>query len=278
MIETILSLWPEGQTPYAKSHSVAEYQAESWGSQSVFQVVEPSLTVYQPENPNGVAIIVIPGGGYTEVAITHEGYDVAEALAKQGFLAAVLKYRLPNPKTATHPERVPLCDLRRAMGLLKETALKQGCEVLSLGVLGFSAGAHLAAQASVAESENDIENPDFAILAYGISKAATNKLTWLEHVLFHRPLTSDEKDAQNFVEQVDAGTPRTFFVHALDDDVCHYSESTDYAAALQNKGVQVELHLFPTGGHGFGLGDAQHGTHQWLALACDWIVRKPTFD
>jgi acetyl esterase/lipase len=278
MIETILSLWPGGQTPYAKSHSVAEYQAESWGSQSLFQVVEPSLTVYQPENPNGAAVIVIPGGGYTEVAITHEGYDVAEALAKQGFLAAVLKYRLPNPKTATHPERVPLCDLRRAMVLLKETAAKQGGKVLNLGVLGFSAGAHLAAQASVSRSESDAENPDFAILAYGISKAAVSKLTWLEHVLFHRPLTRDEKDAQNFVEQADACTPRTFLVHALDDDVCHYSESTQYAAALQDIGVQVELHLFPTGGHGFGLGDAQHGTHQWLPLACDWIVRKPAFD
>ena len=139
--------------------------------------------------------------------------------------------------------------------------------------MGFSAGSHLAASVSVNRSGTESENPDFSVLVYGVSRLTQENREWLEKTLYHRPMTEEEAAQQTLLERIDAGTPPAFLVHAYDDDVCHFSESTLYAEALRRQGGEAEVHLFARGGHGFGPGRAEDGTAQWLGLASDWLSR-----
>jgi acetyl esterase/lipase len=218
-------------------------------------------------------VVVLPGGGYESEAVYYEGFEIAQALAERGTTAAALKYRLPNPETARHPEKVPLSDVRQALHLLRTKQADFQFKATRFGVLGFSAGSHLATVASVNRVAEPTQNPDFSILIYGVSRLTPENLQWLETTLYHRELTKDEIARETLLERVDKSTPPAFLVHALDDDVCHFSESTLYAEALTRHGVDAELHLFAHGGHGFGAGRDHDGTGQWLDLAANWLDR-----
>jgi len=272
----VLPLWDEGDPPYAKPHTIEEYQDDAcWGDVScVHQVVTPTLTLYLPDtDANGTVVVILPGGGYEVEAVYHEGYEIAELLAGQGTVAAVLKYRLPNPETSTEPWRVPEVDVRQALKLLRTRQSELGFHATKFGVMGFSAGGHLAASVSVHRSHEVIENPDFSILAYSVSIMNAPNREWLEQTLYHRPMTDDEVAYQTLLEHVDTTTPPAFLVHAFDDDVVPYNESTLYAEALQQNGVAAEIHLYAHGGHGFGPGRDEDGTSQWVKLAADWLNR-----
>ena len=273
--QQVIPLWGDKAPPYARPHSIEEYQAECWGDvPCTRQVVNPTLTIYLPfGQANGSAVVILPGGGYEAEAIQHEGYEIAELLARYGSVAAVLKYRLPDPQIATEPERVPAADVRRALRMLRERQSELGFSASRFGVLGFSAGGHLAASVSVHRSEELAENPDFSILVYAVSRMDAANREWLERTLYHRPMSADEVAFETLYERVDAGTPPAFLVHAFDDDTCHYSESTLYAEALQRHGIDAELHLFARGGHGFGRGRDEDGTAQWPELAANWLAR-----
>ncbi len=212
-------------------------------------------------------------GGYEVEAIYHEGFEIAEALAARGTAAAVLKYRLPSPETATHPELVPLADIRRALKTLRARSQELGIGASHFGLLGFSAGSHLATTAGVRRSEDENENPDFSLLIYGVTRMTQENRDWLESKLYHRPMTTEELASETLLDHVDADTPPAFLVHALDDDTCHYTETTDYANALIGQGVDAEIHLFARGGHGFGAGRDEDGTSQWIDLAVHWLDR-----
>ena len=255
--------------PFAKAHKVQEYAAESWGETCVFKVTQPMLTIYPGRDALvGKVVIILPGGGYEAEAIHHEGYAVAEVLSKQGITAAVLKYRLPDPLTSTSPHQVPLADVRRSIRLLRGRMPDY-----EVGLLGFSAGSHLATVASVWQAKDALEQPDFSILIYGVTTLTRDHREWLEQKLYHRELSAEEARMNELVDQVSPSTPPAFLVHAYDDEVCDYHGSTDYAEALMHQGVPVEMHLFPKGGHGFGLGRDSDGTSQWPALAVQWIKR-----
>ncbi len=116
-------------------------------------------------------------------------------------------------------------------------------------------------------------NPDFAILAYGTSRLNPVNRDWLEKNLYYRPLTDDEEKKEALLNWVTRDTPPAFLVHAVDDEVSHYTESTMYADVLRDNGVDAELHLFAHGGHGFGPGNNRDGTGQWIDLAANWIKR-----
>ena len=272
--QPVIPIWGEDAPPYSRAHSVQEYEEPCWEVICAYQIVNPTLTLYLPEGePNGVAVVILPGGGYEAEAVYHEGYEIAEILSRQGTAAAVLKYRLPNPETATKPERVPNADVRRALKLLREKQMELGFKAEKLGVLGFSAGSHLAAAVSLGRSSNPAENPDFSMLIYGVTRLTPENRKWLEETLYHRQMTPEEIREQTFLKRVAADTPPAFLVHAYDDDTCHFSESTLYAEALRENGVDVELHLFARGGHGFGPGRKEDGTDQWLNLAANWLNR-----
>lgn len=269
-----ISLWGQESAPYSKKSSLQEYVAPCWGADCAYQVVTPTLTIYKPEGKgDGNIVLVLPGGGYDVVAIFHEGSEIAEVLASKGTTAAVLKYRLPNPETSTHPELVPLSDVHQAMRMLRNEQARLGIEAERVGVMGFSAGSHLATFASLHRVANTGLNPDFSMLIYGVTNLTPINQEWLEKSLYHRKLTGAEIAEQTLLNHVDENSPPAFLVHAIDDDTCHFTESTLYADALTRNGVDVEMHLFPHGGHGFGSGRREDGTDQWLTLAANWLNR-----
>lgn len=216
---------------------------------------------------------MIPGGNYSVVAIHHEGQDVASALSDRGIVAAVLKYRLPNPKSSDQPEQVPLADARRALKLLRQHSARYGIDRNKVGVLGFSAGGHLAALTSLWRSGDAEENPAFCGLIYGVTNDSAENLKWLEEKLYFRKLTPEERARNRLLDLVDKTTPPAFLVHAYDDETCKVEESTRYAQRLFEHKVPVEMHLFSQGGHGFGLGRRADGTDQWLPLFAAWLLR-----
>ncbi len=149
--QDVVRLWEGQPKPYSKDNRLIEREQSAWGALCVANVTEPTLTIFSTnaEKNTGVGVVIIPGGNYSVVAIHHEGYDVAKLLAEQGITAAVLKYRLPDPKSSDRPERVPLADTRRALKLLRQQSVKYGIDKNQVGVVGFSAGSHLATVTSL---------------------------------------------------------------------------------------------------------------------------------
>lgn len=274
--QIIYRLWEGLEKPYYKENTIKEYEKEAWGVICVFNVTEPTLTVYPAQGENsGKAVILIPGGGYTLESIYHEGHDLAKIISKQGITAAVLKYRLPNPETSDHPHLVPLSDTRRAIKVLKSNAKEYGIQNGMVGLMGFSAGSHLATLASLWKSEDKEENPDFSALIYGVTDLSDDNLKWIEESLYFRKLTDEELVKNTLLNQVTSDTPPAFLAHAYDDDVCNVKESTLYAQKLLEHNVSVEMHLFPKGGHGFGMGRKEDGTDQWVQLFINWLKINP---
>jgi acetyl esterase/lipase len=272
--ETI-DLW-QGEAPYSKPNSLEEYvKVSSWGVPCAYNVTIPSLTIHAAEGENsGRAMVVLPGGGYETESFVAEGREIAEYLSSQGITAAVLKYRLPLAEASDQPHLLPITDARRAISLMKSMADTHGFDPSKIGIMGFSAGGHLATATSVLISDNDDENPNFAALIYPVTTIAPENQEWLEKTLFHRPMTAEEKKQYSLVDNVTAATPPTFLLHAYDDDDVPISESIVFAEALTAVGQDVEVHFFAEGGHGFGPGRPEDGTDQWLGLLADWIKRQ----
>jgi len=270
--QDVYKLWEGQKKPYYKENNLKEYEKESWGVMCVFDVTEPTLTVYKAEGKNtGKAVIILPGGGYSVVAIYHEGHDLAKVLARQGITSAVLKYRLPTPESSDQPNLVPLTDSRKALKLLREKADVYGINKEKVGVLGFSAGSHLSTVTSLWKSDDNNENPNFSGLIYGVTNLSEGNLKWLEESLYYRKLNEKEIAQNRLLDLVSKDTPPAFLVHAYDDDVCKVEESTRYAQKLYEHNVVVEMHLFPKGGHGFGMGRKEDGTDQWVPLFVNWL-------
>ena len=272
--EEVIDIW-EGPAPHSKPNALEEYVKESWGVPCVHNVTEPTLTIHPAQGENsGRAMVILPGGGYVLESFVAEGREIAEYLSSQGITAAVLKYRLPLAEASDQPHLVPITDTRRAISLMKSMAVTRGFDPSKVGVMGFSAGGHLATAASVLKSENKNENPDFAALIYPVTTIEPENLKWLEEDLFHRPMTAEEQRQYALVDNVSAETPPVFLLHSYDDDVVPISESIVFAEALTAVGQDVEVHFFARGGHGFGPGRTEDGTSQWLGLLADWIKRQ----
>ncbi len=265
-------LWEAGKRPFYKDNDLTEYEKEVWGTKAVGNITEPTLTIYKAEGQNtGKAVVIIPGGGYELVAMYHEGYELAELLSKNGITAAVLKYRIPNPISSNKPHLVPLTDGRKALKMMHEKAEAYGINSDEIGVIGFSAGGHLAAVLGLWVSDEPDENPDFTGLIYGVTNLSAGNKNWLESNLYHRKLTEEEIDKNTLLNLVTEDTPQAFLVHAIDDDSCSLEESTLYMQKLVEHRVLVEAHIFPKGGHGFGIGRAADGTNQWVPLFVNWV-------
>ena len=272
--QDVMPLWSE-TPPLSKPNSLEEYIADSWGVPCAFNVTVPTLTVHPPRGENsGRAVVVLPGGGYEVESIIAEGKQIAESLSSQGITAAVLKYRLPLIEASDTPQLLPMADARQALARLRSMAATYDFDPQKVGVLGFSAGGHLATTVSVLRSDDQGENPDFSVLVYAVTTLEPENQEWLEDTLFHRPMTAAEKSQYSLVDNVTAETPPAFLVHAYDDDVVPIGESQLYAEALVAAGQEVEVHFFAKGGHGFGPGRSDDGTDQWLDLVGDWIKRQ----
>lgn len=245
----------------------------------VTQVAMPELIVYYPDqsNANQMAILICPGGGYGLLAIQHEGHDIAKWYSEQGYVAAVLKYRLPQEELVDNSWEVPLHDVKAGIEKLRENAVEWNIHPNRVGVLGFSAGGHLAASVSVHGEEGDGQlssRPDFSILVYPVISMDPD----ITHQGSRKNLLGEKLDTEweeffSNEKQVNQNTPPAFLVHSWDDRAVPAENSIRYAKALNEADVRVELHLFEKGGHGYGMGNQEnHGNAAtWITLSDQWI-------
>lgn len=244
----------------------------------VSKVTMPSLSVFIPEKPNGTAIVICPGGGYAYLAINKEGYKVAKWLNTLGITAFVLKYRLPSDQIMEDKTIGPLQDAQEAIRYIKRNAAKWGVNTEKVGIIGFSAGGHLASTLST--HYNDLvykaidtvsAKPSFSILIYPVL-SMDDKITHKgsrNNLLGAAPSEALIEKYSN-EKQIDAATPPTYIVHAMDDKTVPVENSINYLLALKKNNVPCEIHLYESGKHGFGLGNS--GTSKNWTLQCEeWL-------
>lgn len=281
--QTTVALW-ENNVPDAINSP--NYQEQSVLDNGILvktqKVVKPTLTIYKPKKPNGTAIVICPGGGYRHLAMDKEGFKVAEWLNMLGVTAIVLKYRLPSDSIMENKSVGPLQDAQEAMRYVRRHAAALNIDPSKVGVLGFSAGGHLAATLStqydlgVYKHDNTSAKPDFSILIYPVI-SMDDSITHQgskTNLLGKSPSFERMQQFSNEL-QVDEHTPMTFIVHATDDKSVPVENSLRYYMALKTHQVPAELHIYEKGGHGFGLG--RDDTSQFWTFACEKWLLSHTF-
>jgi acetyl esterase/lipase len=276
---TQMAIWPglpPGGHAVPDSESIGTAPKPVAGKPWVYvrNVSRPTLTVYSPQGQNtGAAIIVFPGGGYQILAIDLEGTEVCDWLRSRGITCILLKYRVPNAGALWNQlcgcflntkSSLALEDAQRTLGLVRLHAAEWRIDPHKVGVLGFSAGGHLVAAVSthfeqrvypvVDAADQESCRPDFAVALYP------------GHLLIDY-----EKLELNPNIRVTRNTPPTFLAQAENDDVDNVNNSLVYYAALKKAGVSVEMHLFPEGGHSFGLRPTKDPITEWPQLVEKWL-------
>lgn len=254
-----LPLWPENQTPFSSPED-GEL---------------PRLTVYLPsdEHRTGQTVLILPGGGYSTVSTPKEGHRPAQYLNAHGIATAVLEYRHAPQR---HP--VPLCDTQRALKLLRHWAGENKLDPAQVGVMGYSAGGHLAGslatqpevpQTLVQDKLDSIScRPDFAILIYPVvSLTAPYSHFGSRDNLLGVPCDPVWAEQLSIEKAVTANTPPMFIVHAQDDGSVPVANALDLTTALTQARVKAELHVYPKGGHGFGMA----ANHPWGPALLRWL-------
>ncbi|MBW8244135.1 alpha/beta hydrolase [Muricauda oceani] len=266
----IVPLW-EDEVPNAKV-STLEEQLKNPNARVISKVIDPSLEVYLPSSVinTGTMVMICPGGGYGALAYDKEGTDIAKWLNGQGIAAAVLKYRLPEDESNQVPHLTPLMDAKQGIEILRSMAGQWGVDPSKVGVMGFSAGGHLAS--TLGTHFEEANRPDFMILIYPV---VTMKKDYTHNgsrnnLLGNEP-SKELVDLYSNELQVKPNTPTTFILHCEDDLVVPVENSIQFYGALKKEGVKVEMHLYPDGGHGFAMG-FQHGRlATWRSLLLEWL-------
>lgn len=277
--QTLIPLYP-GNIPGAIPTSVKETLMVSNGVSRMGRVSTPTLELFLPPagKANGAAVVVIPGGGYSIVAYTHEGTAVAAAFNKIGVAAFVLKYRIPSDAWMKDKTIGPLQDAQTALKLVRERAAEWKIDTARVGVIGFSAGGHLASttlthfqRTLVDNPENTNLRPAFGILIYPVINLGDS--------LMHKGSRTSLLGADASPElvrlystdlQVTKNTPPTLLVHAADDRTVKVGNSLSFFQELIKHGVPAELHVYPKGGHGFGLNNPTTADN-WMDRVENWM-------
>lgn len=261
----VLLLWPDG-APGALGDRASD---------------KPTLTIYLPDRQksNGTAVIICPGGGYGHLALDHEGRQIAQWLNSLGVTGIVLQYRHRGGGYG-HP--AALQDVQRAIATVRSRAKEWNIDPERIGVLGFSAGGHLASTAGThfhlgnPEADDPIERvscrPDFMILIYPVISLGQ----WYTHAGSRRNLLGDNPDPELVRSlsnelQVTGATPPTFLVHTYEDKAVPAENSIYFFLALRKAKVPAEMHIYQKGGHGFGLGGKLPTASSWPARCADWM-------
>lgn len=250
-----IPLWPEG-APTKNGH---EGTQEVWNGAKVSEVSIPELWIYKAKKPNGQAVFIAPGGGYKYLSTENEGTLFIDWMNAQGITFAILKYRTPNGHAA-----VPLEDGQRAIELMRQKASEFGYNPDEIGVMGCSAGGHFAATLATM-FEDEKYRPDFQILLYPVITMTdlTHKGS-RTHLLGEKP-TPEQIEKYSLENRVTPRTSEAFIILATDDKTVNPLNSLHYVEALQKNGVKYSLHVYPTGGHGFGFRDTYVYKPQWSA-------------
>lgn len=243
-------------------------------------ISRPTITAYKPakQDPKRTAVIILPGGGYRGVSILKEGYNVARAFNEMGVTAFVVKYRTPSDKHMKDQRTGPLQDAQQAIATVRRDAAKWQIDPARIGLMGFSAGGHLAASAGtqfntpvLSQWRSADVRPDFLMLIYPV-------VTFVDpavHAGSRKMLLGDapsEADMQRFSPQLNVSdhTPPTFLVHAADDETVPVANSIRFFEALHARKIPAELMVYPAGGHGYGLNNATTGD-RWIERCRQWL-------
>ena len=241
----------------------------------------PYLTVYRPARPDGRALLVVPGGGYQRVVLDKEGTALVPAFAAEaGLTLFVLQYRLPG-EGHRGAANVPLADAQRALRLIRHRAAEWGLDPASVGVMGFSAGGHVAASLATGHAEQvyapvdaaDARDarPAYAVLVYPVIDMGADAHAGSRHKLLGDAPADEAVQRYSLQNRVDAATPPVFLLHAQDDEVVTVENTLLFEAALRKTGIEHETHLYAHGGHGFGVREARGTLALWPRLAVEWI-------
>ncbi|HIW51955.1 MAG TPA: alpha/beta hydrolase [Candidatus Alistipes excrementipullorum] len=262
--DSSIKIWDNSTAPHSNELTGEEY------NQKPFRLVNTTsaeLFVYNADKAKatGQAVVICPGGGYGQLSMDQEGFLMAQWLAKNGIAGFVLKYRLPNG----HKE-VPLEDAIEALRIVRKNADKYGIDPHKVGIMGFSAGGHLAAYTSNFAEEKD--KPDFSILFYPVI-TANNYTTHIGtfNNLLGRNRTECESDAYSMEKCVTEKTPPTILLLSDDDRTVPAAGAAMYYAALKYYGVKASMYVFPSGGHGWGNYDRFSYQKEWQNLLLRWL-------
>lgn len=262
-----IPLWPQG-APTSNGILLAETAPDEKGR--IQNISEATLFVYLPksETTTGKALLICPGGGYRLESIRSEGHQFAQWLAEQGIASFVLKYRLPNGQHA-----IPLSDAKQAMCLIRQQAASWGVDSEKIGVAGFSAGGHLASSLLTHFDENS--KPNFGVLFYPVI-SMSDSLTHLgsKTHLLGKHYTDEELRYYSTDLQVSSNTPPCLLLLSDDDKTVSPLNSIYFYAALKQHKVPASMHIFPSGGHGWGYKDSFSYHRQMKSILLDWILKN----
>ncbi|HVU34083.1 MAG TPA: alpha/beta hydrolase [Opitutaceae bacterium] len=274
-VPDVVRLWPgaaPGSAAVTFTEKITERSKDPKKHDRIYtQIVDPELAVHRPAHPNGVAVIIAPGGGYERIVIDKEGPDTSAWLNGLGVTAFVLKYRLPDEGHA-NGDRVPLQDAERAVRVVRAHAAAWGLDPHRIGFLGYSAGGHLSAMlafhfdAAVYDAVDDADalsaRPDFSVIGYPMTAP-----------LPRQDAPSLVRMFQEFPLRVRAGVsyPPVFILQADDDHVVGPRGAAEIYLELKRADVPAELHIFRHGGHGFGIRDTRGPNRQWPELCAGWM-------
>ncbi len=275
----VIKVWPDKIPDSIVDNNYKEQDlSDTSGVYRIRKVKDPTLTAYTPSKGNGAAVIICPGGGYEHLAYAKEGVAVAKWFNSIGVTAFILKYRLPSDSIMKNKSIGPLQDAQESMRIVRRNAEKWNINPGKIGVIGFSAGGNLAASLcthyndKIYDSDSTSAKPDFSILLYpvvsmqpGITHAGSRN-----NLLGTNP---SEKEVKYFSGELNVGpdTPPAFLALAENDMTVPLQNSISYFLALKNFGIPAELHIFQTGGHGFGLGKKGETESYWPAICENWL-------
>ncbi len=290
MSQTInwLPLYEEQNVPDSKPSENLQ-KTENRPGNIIFttEISVPTYAVFESKKPNGRAVIIFPGGGYSGTADDHEGVRVAKKLNAHGITAFVVRYRIPNDRYCTNKAFAPLQDAQHAIRFVRSNASKWNIQPNKIGIMGFSAGGHLTATAATlynfdADAHIDSKNathgvstrPDFVALIYPVISFSDDNIVHAgsrENLMGKSP--SDEQKRFLSPElQVRSDAPPVFLVHAGNDNVVKVQNSIVFYQACQAKNVLAELHIYPKGGHGFGITN-KTTNDKWIESYLNWTER-----
>ena len=266
--------------PNSKPAENLEKHSNEPGILIISDISIPTYTLYKPklQNDKKSSVIVFPGGGYSITASGHEGSDIAKSFNEVGVTAIVIKYRIPSDRTMLNRAIGPLQDAQQAILTVRENADKWNIDPNKIGIIGFSAGGHLASTLGTHYEESLIPNqnktslrPDFMILGYPVI-SFQDSLTHMgsRDNLIGKSPSKEKKDFYSNELQITKNTPPSFLFHATDDGAVNVLNSVLFYQSLIKHGVKSELHIYQNGGHGFGLIN-KTTKDSWMESCRNWM-------
>jgi len=280
MAQEITPLYLHGIPNYKEVVNKQFAERGSDGKERISKVTIPTYHFFPAPNASKPAscVIICPGGGYRILASSHEGYDIAAKFNEIGVSALVLYYRLPEDSAQVERKYAPLQDAQAAIALVRGNAGKWNVDPSRVGIMGFSAGGHLAATASTHFTKDYTGihaganlRPDFSILLYPVISMRPFGHGGSTQNLIGKNPSEDDLHLFSNEEQVTPQTPKAFLVHAADDNAVPLKNSLLYAEKLTANKVPVDLHVYAKGGHGFGLNNKTTSGDLWFDRLISWM-------